>query len=175
MQPGNLTTRAKRNIIRMAIFACNLVLVPYFLKQEMVNQLRYALVYLKSQKCTHQYSRHITVQTWCCKEVCPWEASLKKSVGSLLHDGYGWTASNMLAGKANHFSICLQVAWLMREKNKLHKNTQTHKTDQTSELIKQMASCDLGLFRGIFGRRDDNAMFPSHGAYMWVIRPGSCQ
>ena len=28
MQPGNLTTRAKRNIIRMAIFACNLVLVP---------------------------------------------------------------------------------------------------------------------------------------------------
>jgi tetrahydromethanopterin S-methyltransferase subunit H len=96
-------------------------------------------------------------------------------VGSLLHDGYGWTASNMLAGKANHFSICLQVAWLMREKNKLHKNTQTHKTDQTSELIKQMASCDLGLFRGIFGRRDDNAMFPSHGAYMWVIRPGSCQ
>ena len=81
MQPGNLTTRAKRNIIRMAIFACNLVLVPYFLKQEMVNQLRYALVYLKSQKCTHQYSRHITVQTWCCKEVCPWEASLKKKRG----------------------------------------------------------------------------------------------
>jgi hypothetical protein len=48
-------------------------------------------------------------------------------VGSLLHDGYGWTASNMLAGKANHFSICLQVAWLMRKKKQVtqeHTNTQ---------------------------------------------------
>lgn len=129
MQPGNLTTRAKRNIIRMAIFACNLVLVPYFLKQEMVNQLRYALVYLKSQKGTHQYSRHITVQTWCCKEVCPWEASLKKA----------WAACSMMAMDGRH-PTCLQArpitsAFAFRSPGSCVKktnHTRTHKhTKQT--------------------------------------------
>ena len=106
------------------------------------------------------------------------------SLGSFI-EKKAWAACSMMAMDGRH-PTCLQArpitsAFAFRspgscvKRNKLHKNTQTHKTDQTSELIKQMASCDLGLFRGIFGRRDDNAMFPSHGAYMWVIRPGSCQ